>query len=135
VGKDHLSDFKKNFESAARFLVDEASGSQLRDMIWNRGWNVRYVNDVFLLVWLALEVLAFAWRERRILLTHDFEFVDDSRFPFQHNPGLIVLPRRTLGLADAINGVLALIGTYFKACPGYKIRITKDGVWTIRFFT
>lgn len=78
--------------------------------------------------------MAFAWRERRILLTHDVEVLDESRFPFQHNPRLVVLPRRTLGLADAINGVLALIGPYFKACRGYKIRITEDGVWTIRRF-
>jgi hypothetical protein len=65
-------------------------------------------------------------------LTHDVEVLDESRFPFQHNPGLVVLPRRTLELADAINGVLALIGPYFKACRGYKIRITEDGVCTIR---
>jgi len=67
-------------------------------------------------------------------LTHDVEFLDDSRFSFQHNPGLVVLPRRTLGLADAINGVLALIGPYFKAYRGYKIRITEDGIWKIRRF-
>lgn len=70
-------------------------------------------------------------------MTHDFEFLDDSRFPFQRNPGLVVLPGETdgtVGLADAINGVLALIGPYYKAYRGYKIRITEDGVWTIRRF-
>ena len=75
------------------------------------------------------EVLAFAWEEQRILLTHDFEFLDDSRFSFQRNPGLVVLPGgtdSTVGLADAINGVLALIGPYFEAYRGYKIRMQKD---------
>jgi hypothetical protein len=70
-------------------------------------------------------------------LTHDFDFLDDSRFSFHRNPGLVVLPEPTgsrLGLADAINSVLALIGPYFKAYRGYKIRITEDGVWTIRSF-
>jgi hypothetical protein len=43
-------------------------------------------------------------------------------------------PASALGLADAINGVLALIGPYFKAYRGYKIRITEDGIWTIRRF-
>ena len=137
VPKDHLSDFKKDFKSKARFLVDESLGRATAELIRDRGWNVRYVDDVGLLGRSAQEILAFAWREQRILLTHHLEFLDDSRFPFQDNPGLVVLPgvtRSTLGLADAVNGVLALIGPYFKAYRGYKIRITEDGIWTIRRF-
>ena len=56
-----------------------------------------------------MKVLAFAWKEQRILLTHDFDFLDDSRFPFQRNPGLVGLlggMGSTLGLAEPINGVL-----------------------------
>jgi predicted nuclease of predicted toxin-antitoxin system len=65
------------------------------------------VDDVGLSGRSGEEVLAFAWEEQRILLTHDFDFLDDSRFPFQRNPGLVVLPGGTdsrVGLADAING-------------------------------
>ncbi len=137
VAKDHLSDFKKNFKGKARFLVDESVGIATAGLIRDRGWNVRYVDDVGLLGRSEKEILTFAWREQRILLTHNLEFLDDSRFPFRHNPGLVVLPGATgsaLGLADAINGVLALIGPYFKAYRGYKIRITEDGIWTIRSF-
>ena len=134
---DQVSDFNRKFESKARFLVDESVGMDAVRLIQDRGWNVRYVDDVGLSRRSDEEVLAFAWEEQRILLTHDFEFLDDSRFPFRHNPGLVVLPGATgsaLGLADAINGVLALIGPYFKAYRGYKIRITEDGIWTIRSF-
>jgi predicted nuclease of predicted toxin-antitoxin system len=137
LGKDHLSDFKRKFESKARFLVDESVGMEATRLIRDRGWNVRYVDDVGLLGRSDEEVLAFAWKEQRILLTHDCEFLDDSRFPFQRNPGLVVLPGgtdSTVGLADAINGVLALIGPFFKAYRGFKIRIAEDGVWTIRRF-
>ena len=84
-----------------------------------------------------MKVLAFAWKEQRILLTHDFDFLDDSRFPFHRNPGLVILPPvtgSTLGFADAINGVLELIGPLSKAYRGFKIRIAEDGVWTIRRF-
>ena len=132
---DQVFDFKRKFESKARFLIDESVGMEAARLIRDRGWNVRYVEDVGLLGRSGEEVLAFAWKEQRILLTHDFDFLDDSRFPFHGNPGLVVLPGATgsrLGLADAINGVLALIGPYFKAYRGYKIRITEDGVWTIR---
>jgi len=48
VGKDHFSDVKKNFESAARFLVDESVGIAAARLIRNRGWNVRYVDGVSL---------------------------------------------------------------------------------------
>ena len=135
LSKDHLSDFKKNFNSKARFLVDESVGMAAAGLIRDRGWDVRYVDDVGLLERSNEEVLAFAWNEQRILLTNDIAFLDDSRFPFQRNPGLLVMPAATdSAFADAINAVLALIGPCFKAYLGYKIRITEDGVWTIRSF-
>ena len=137
LGKHILSDFERKFESKARFLVDESVGMEAARLIRDRGWNVRYVDDVGLLGRSDEEVLAFAWKEQRILLTHDCEFLDDSRFPFQRNPGLVVLPGgtdSTVGLADAINGVLVLIGPFSKAYRGFKIRISEDGVWTIRRF-
>ena len=134
---NQVSDFHRKFESKARFLIDESVGMEAARLIRDRGWNVCYVDDVGLSKRSDEEVLAFAWKEQRILLTYEFDFLDDSRFPFNCNPGLVVLPRTTdsrSGLPDAINGVLALIGPYFKAYRGYKIRITEDGVWTIRSF-
>jgi predicted nuclease of predicted toxin-antitoxin system len=134
---NQLSDFQRKFESKARFLIDESVGMEAARLIRDGGWNVCYVDDVGLSQRSGEEVFAFAWKEQRILLTYDFDFLDDSRFPFNRNPGLVVLPRTTdsrRGLPDAINGVLALIGPYFKAYRGYKIRITEDGVWTIRHF-
>jgi predicted nuclease of predicted toxin-antitoxin system len=134
---DQVSDFKRKFESSARFLVDESVGINAARLIRDRGWNVCYVEDLDLLDRSHEAVLAFARREERILLTHHFDFLDDSRFPFHRNPGLVILPPvtcSTLGFTDAINGVLALIGPFFKAYRGFKIRIAEDGVWTIRRF-
>ena len=82
--KDYLSDFKKNFKSKARFLVDESVGTTTAGLIRDRGWNVRYVDDVGLLGRSKQEISTFAWREQRILLTHNLEFLDDCRFPFRH---------------------------------------------------
>ena len=92
---DQVSDFQRKFESKARFLVDESVGMDAARLIRDRGWNVCYVDDVGLLGRSDEEVLAFAWKEQRILLTYDFEFLDDSRFPFHRNPGLVVLPGAT----------------------------------------
>jgi len=38
------------------------------------------------------DVFAFGWRDDRINLTHDQDFLNDWRFPFHRNPGVIVLP-------------------------------------------
>jgi len=134
---DQVSDFKRKFESNARFLVDESVGINAARLIRDRGWNVCYIEDLDLLDRSHEAVLAFARREERILLTHHFDFLDDSRFPFHRNPGLVILPPvtgSTLGFTDAINGVLELIGPLSKAYRGFKIRIAEDGVWTIRRF-
>ena len=119
---NQVSGFQRQFASKARFLIDESVGMEAARLIRDRGWNVCYVDDVGLSERSDEEVFAFAWKEQRILLTYDFDFLDDSRFPFNRNPGLVVLPRATdsrLGLADAINSVLALIGPCFKAYRGY----------------
>lgn len=109
-------------------MVDESVGMEAARLIRDRGWNVRYVDDVGLFGRSNEEVLAFAWSEQRILLTHDLEFLDDSGFPFQRNPGLVVFPGgtdSTVGLADTINGVLALTGPFFKAYCGFRFALQK----------
>lgn len=108
--RNQLSDFKKNLESKARFSVDETVGIEAAKLIRDRGWDVRYVDEVGLLERSNDEVLAFAWNKQRILLTNDFAFLDDSRFPFQRNPGLLVMPAASdSAFTDAINAVLALL--------------------------
>jgi predicted nuclease of predicted toxin-antitoxin system len=49
------------------------------------------------------EIFAYAWREKRIIWTHDRDFLDDKRFPVHRNPGVLVLPAEM-----AINGQWAL---------------------------
>jgi hypothetical protein len=43
---DRVSDFNRKFESKARFLVDESVGMYAVRLIQDRGWNVRYVDDL-----------------------------------------------------------------------------------------
>jgi hypothetical protein len=38
------------------------------------------------------DVFAVAWRLRRVLLTHDADYLDDNRFPFARCAGLVVFP-------------------------------------------
>jgi hypothetical protein len=38
------------------------------------------------------DVFAAAWRLRRVLLSHDADYLDDNRFPFARCAGLVVFP-------------------------------------------
>ncbi|PYK16622.1 MAG: hypothetical protein DME55_11825 [Verrucomicrobia bacterium] len=101
------------------------------------GWNTAYVTDVGLGGKPDEDIFAFAWRDDRIILTHDEDFLDDRRFPPHRNPGVIILPGaigQTPGLLDAVSGVLRLVGPYRGAHRRAKIQITEEGIWTIKGF-
>ena len=51
-----------------------------------------YVEDVGLLGKSDGEILEYAWREKRLIWTHDRDFLNDTRFPEDCNPGVVVLP-------------------------------------------
>ena len=101
------------------------------------GYNVKFTPEIGLGGRSDEDVFAFAWSELRILLTHDRDFLDDRSFPFNRNPGVIVLPGghgRDHGLVDALREVLALIGNFRNLFPNAKIEITNDNTWNVRRF-
>ena len=84
--------FLKAFRKKARFLVDESLGIGVTQYLRKAGWNVKDVSEVGLSGHSDEDVLAFAERDDRILLTHDEDFLDDRSFPPHRNPGVIILP-------------------------------------------
>jgi hypothetical protein len=101
------------------------------------GWNVVFVDEVGLSGHSDEDVCAFAWRENRILLTHDHDFLDDRRFPYHRNPGMVSLPGASgpgTGLVEALREVLGVVGRFRDAYRGDKIKIDEDGTWTIKGF-
>jgi hypothetical protein len=56
------------------------------------GWNARHTSELELTGHSDDNVFAVAYRENRILLTNDSDFLDDRRFPPHCNPGIIILP-------------------------------------------
>jgi predicted nuclease of predicted toxin-antitoxin system len=82
-------------------------------------------------------VYAFAWRKHRFILTHDSDFLDNRRFPFHRNPGVVILPGAqgdTKPLEQELARVLTTLDRYRDAYRGFKISITDDAVWTISSF-
>jgi predicted nuclease of predicted toxin-antitoxin system len=121
----------------ARFLVDESLGEGAARVIGELGYNVKFAPAIGLGGRSDVEVFAFAWAERRLLLTHDKDFLNDRDFPFHRNPGVIVLPGghgRDHGLAAALAEVLRLMGNFQNLFPNAKIEISDDNTWNIRHF-
>jgi predicted nuclease of predicted toxin-antitoxin system len=81
-----------DFKRRCRFLVDESLGREMAIYLRTRGYNTKFAADVGLSGRADEEVLAYAWRDHRMLLTHDRDFLDDTRFPEHRNPGIVILP-------------------------------------------
>lgn len=75
-----------------RILVDESLGHEVAETLRNEGYNAVYAGNVELAGRSDEEIVAYAWRERRMLWTHDRDFLDDDLVPEHSNPGVIVLP-------------------------------------------
>jgi predicted nuclease of predicted toxin-antitoxin system len=95
----------------ARFVVDESVDPRVARYLRRRGLSVTHVSEVGLAGHSDEDVFAYAWREDRVVLTHDGDFTDDRRFPPYRNPGLVVLPtsQSTAGAA-AVARVARIVG-------------------------
>ncbi len=118
------------------FLADESLGPDAAELI-RREWkaDVEFVPDIGLGGRDNAEVLAYAWRTRRVLLTHDRDFLDDRRFPEHRNPGVVVLPGGSGEedvLIQALYFAMLLVGRWPESWIGVKVTVQKDGEVRIR---
>lgn len=123
------------FRRKAKFLVDESLGIGTTHFLREQRWNAKDVSEVGLSGRSDEEVFAFAFREKRIVLTHDSDFLDDKRFSFHRNPGVVVLPG---GSGDfhvfvrSLYDVMNIIAPFVDAYRGAKMEITADRVLVLR---
>lgn len=99
--------------------------------------NVKYGPDVGLGGHADEDVFGFGWRERRVILTHDRGFLNDTRFPFTRNPGVIVLPGgagNTRVLLRTLSTAIGLFSTHANIWDNAKIAIDCEDVWTVRWY-
>jgi predicted nuclease of predicted toxin-antitoxin system len=132
--KRETAEFKRAVARRARFLIDEDLPGALAGALNRWGWNVRNVEDLGLKGRSDEEILAAAFREDRILLTQDRDFLDERRFPRHRNPGLVVLPGGSgniEALIEALGGLLPIVGTYCEVFRGDYIQISAEGVLSV----
>jgi predicted nuclease of predicted toxin-antitoxin system len=136
IRAEETREFVRKYKKRARFLVDESLGIEAARVINSVGWNAKFVCELGLGGHSDEDVMGFAWRERRLLLTHDRDFLDDRRFPPNRNAGVLVLPGAE-GCTDVLERelarVLITVGRHADAYRGCKIHIRGDGSWSIRY--
>lgn len=89
--REEIRDFNGEFRAKARFLIDESAGPGVAKTLRSAGYNVKYVSDLGLCGHSDEDVFAAGWREARIIVTHDSDFLDNRKFPFNRNPGVVVI--------------------------------------------
>jgi predicted nuclease of predicted toxin-antitoxin system len=135
--KKRLREVTEQIRGRGKFLIDESLGDGVSRVMRDFGYNVKFVPEIGLSGRSDEDIFAFAWSERRILLTHDRDFLDDRSFPFNRNPGVVVLPGghgHEHGLVNALREVLALLGSFRNLFPNAKIEISNDNIWNVRQF-
>src|SRR6516162_10051520 len=122
-------------QAKTRFLIDENLGGEVARYLTEKGYNAEFAGDVGLNGHSDDDVFAYAWREKRMLWTHDRDFLDDSRYPEHRNPGLVVLPGGA-GDSNAMAVGLNIALTVFGSGPGIwsktKSIVSPTGETTIR---
>ena len=127
--------FAREHIKKARLLVDESLGPEVAHVLRSAGWNTKYVADVGLEGHSDEDVLAFAHRDDRVLLSHDTDFLDDRRFPPHRNPGVVILPGGSGDedvLGAALGHALSVVGHLREVYRGAKVSVSSDGTITIR---
>ena len=122
------------FGKKARFLVDENLEGTTTELLRALGWNAKGVSELNMLGHEDDDVFAAAWKEDRMIITNDRDFLDDRRFPDQSNPGIIVLPDANVEsdiFLRAIRVMLDIFGPLREAYRKTKIIVSNSSIITI----
>lgn len=134
--KAEIREAKKD-RKKARFLVDENVDKIVLGSLRSEGFNVVSTEDAGLSGHTDEDILAFAKREDRVLLTHDPDFLDNRKFPPSRNPGIVILPGvegNSTALLLALRDVMRIVGVYRGLWTATKIVVSHDGVWNVYTF-
>jgi len=75
LSDEEASHIDAEIKKKARFLVDENMGVHVANFVRGEGFNTVFVEDVNLLGHSDEDLFTYAWKDNRILLTHDTDFL------------------------------------------------------------
>jgi predicted nuclease of predicted toxin-antitoxin system len=97
---DDRRELDLQYRGKARFLVDENAGIEVAKFLQNSGYNAKFVADLGLRGRSDEDVFAAAWKNKRVVITHDADFLDNNRFPPNRNPGVVLIRPGSVGRDD-----------------------------------
>lgn len=83
-----------------RFLVDKSAGIRIAKGLRDFGYDIKFAGDPEFHELTTEALFAAAGKECRILITHDPDFLDNSRFEPAGNPGIVVIRPNVDGSDD-----------------------------------
>lgn len=86
---DDYRQFRAEYSGKVRFLVDENMGDDVAEFLRGGGFNAKFIGDYGMCGHPDENVFNLAWKERRVIVTHDLDFMDNRSFPPHRNPGII----------------------------------------------
>ena len=133
---EELRELRLSYRGKARFLVDESMGSGVANILRGFEYNTKYVGEVSLLGHSDEDVLASAWNDRRILVTHDPDFLDGRRFPPHRNPGIVIVRPGSSGndnhgLLVCLTKAVQIAGDHATWFRGKKLDFSSEELLTI----
>ena len=124
-------------QKKTKFLVDEDVNPNVVKVLQEAGYKAEHVSEVGLYGHPDENILAYARRKDRVLLTHDADFLDDRKHPPQNNPGIVILPGSQGewgSLIRALEHVTRIVGTHRELWRNTKISIAPNATWTVYTF-
>ncbi len=135
ISHDEIAEARRAFAKKAKFLLDESVDTDVGSYLKEKGWNTKTTAEVGLSGHSDEDVNAFSIREKRVILTHDNDFLDDRRFQYNNIYAIIKLPGGSgdlKALAVALNGALSIVGPFVKAYEQSKMWFTQEHIFYVR---
>ena len=128
---DEMRELRQEFRGRARFLVDENAGNEVAELLKGQGYNTRTAAELGLHGRGDEEIFAAAWKEERVIITHDDDFLDNREFPQSRNPGVVVIRpgadgRDDDGLVRCLLLTLMIVGSTAAWFKGKKMEFTSS---------
>ena len=99
--KDYKADFEKEhgfkYSRKPRYFVDENLGKGVTELLRDLGGNVTDAWEQGMLGYKDERIWRFARKKRRIILSHDDDFMDERKYPIRECYGYVVLPHKAGG--------------------------------------